>query len=53
MGISQRGRVIVNAVDGEQTDGTITQKGTLAVWIKSRNDLQGAALVAPPTQFKP
>jgi hypothetical protein len=29
----------VNAVDGEQIDGTITQKGTLAVWIKSRSDL--------------
>jgi hypothetical protein len=45
--------VIVNAVDGEQIDGTIAQKGTLAVWIKSRSDLRGAALVAPTTQSEP
>jgi hypothetical protein len=45
--------VIVNAVDGEQIDGTITQKGTLAVWIKSRSDLQGAVLVAPVPQSEP
>jgi hypothetical protein len=42
--------VIVNAVDGEQIDGTIIQKGTLAVWIKSRSALRGAALVAPTMQ---
>jgi hypothetical protein len=39
--------VLINAVDGNQVDGTLIQHGTLAVWIKDRRDLVGATLLIP------
>jgi hypothetical protein len=45
--------VIVNAVDGEQVDGTLIQGATVAVWIKSRSDLRDASLVPPATDGDP
>jgi hypothetical protein len=39
--------VLVNAVDGDQVDGTLIQHGTVAVWIKARRDLVGATLLIP------
>jgi hypothetical protein len=45
--------VIVNAIDGEQVDGTLIQGATVAVWIMSRSDVRDASLVPAATDGDP
>lgn len=40
-------QVLVNGVDGNQVDGTLTDHGIVMAWIKGRRDLAGATLLRP------